>query len=193
MGFGGKMGRWIWLAALLLLPTLGLPMPATAQDRKIGGAFALIDQDGRAVTDADFRGRPMLVYFGLTYCPDICPTDLAVIAEAMADLGPAADRFQPLFITIDPERDTPEQLRDYMGLFDRRIRGLTGDIKAIAAAARAYRVTYAKYDIQGPLDYRMDHSAFIYLMDRDGRFVTRFPQGTSPEQLAAALRAALES
>jgi protein SCO1/2 len=176
------------LAALLLWP-----LPGAAQEQKIGGAFALIDQDGRKVTDADFRGRPMLVYFGLTYCPDICPTDLALIAEAMGQLGPLADRFQPLFITIDPERDTPEQLRDYMGLFDRRIRGLTGAPKAIAAAARAYRVTYAKYDIQGPLDYRMDHSAFIYLMDRDGRFVTRFPQGTPPEKLAAALRAVLES
>lgn len=182
------MGRWFLLAMFLLWPSL-----APAQDVKIGGPFALIDQDGRAVTDADFRGRPMLVYFGLTYCPDICPTDLALIAETMAQLGPQADRFQALFITIDPERDTPEQLRDYIGLFDRRIRGLTGDLKAIAAAARAYRVTYAKYDIEGPLDYRMDHSAFIYLMDRDGRFITRFPQGTDPEKLAGALRAALES
>lgn len=188
------MARWIagLLATLLLLGS------AVAQDRKIadagiGGPFALIDQDGLKVTDADFRGRPLLVYFGLTYCPDICPTDLALIAEVMAQLGPQADRFQALFITVDPERDTPAQLRDYMGLFDRRIRGLTGDVRAVAAAARAYRVTYAKYDIQGPLDYRMDHSAFIYLMDRDGRFVTRFAQGTTPEKLADALRAVLGS
>lgn len=185
------MGRWIRRALLVLLPALILP--AAAQDQKIGGPFALIDQDGRPVTDADFRGRPLLVYFGLTYCPDICPTDLAVIAETMGQLGPAADGVQALFVTVDPERDTPAQLRDYTALFDRRIRGLTGDAKAIAAAARAYRVTYAKYDIQGPLDYRMDHSAFIYLMNRDGRFVARFPQGTAPETLADALRAQLGS
>ncbi|MBN9525012.1 MAG: SCO family protein [Alphaproteobacteria bacterium] len=185
------MGRWIRRALLMLLPAL--IMPAAAQDLKIGGPFALIDQDGRPVTDADFRGRPLLVYFGLTYCPDICPTDLAVIAETMGQLGPAADGVQALFVTVDPERDTPAQLRDYTALFDRRIRGLTGDVKAVAAAARAYRVTYAKYDIQGPLDYRMDHSAYIYLMNRDGRFVARFPQGTAPETLADALRAQLGS
>lgn len=184
------MGRWIagLLVALLLVPGL-----AAAQDAGIGGPFALTDQDGKAVTDTAFRGRPTLVYFGLTYCPDICPTDLAIIADALSQLGPDGDRVNAVFITIDPERDTPEQLKDYMGLFDRRIQGLTGAPKAIVAAARAYRVTYAKYDIQGPLDYRMDHSAFIYLMDREGRYVTRFAQGTNPEKLVVALRAALAS
>lgn len=189
------MGRWIAGLLVALLP--GLLMPATgaaAQDAaRIGGPFALTDQDGKAVTDQAFRGRPTLVYFGLTYCPDICPTDLAIIADALGQLGPDGDRVNAVFITIDPERDTPGQIKDYMGLFDRRIQGLTGDAKAIAAAARAYRVTYAKYDIQGPLDYRMDHSAFIYLMDRDGRYVTRFAQGTNPDKLVAALRAALAS
>src|SRR3954470_5482929 len=129
----------------------------------IGGPFALTDQNGRPRTDADFRGRLMLVYFGFTYCPDICPTDLQQMGLALDRLGAAGDMVQPVFITLDPERDTPEHLKEYMPLFHPRFVGLTGDAEAIQAAARAYRVYYKKVELENKSDYTVDHSAFVYL------------------------------
>jgi protein SCO1/2 len=170
------------IAALLaaVTPCRGQPAP--------GGPFALIDQDGVPRTDADFRGRYLLVYFGLTYCPDICPTELAAIAAALDQLGPEGERIQPLFVTIDPERDDAAQLKDYVALFHPRIIGLTGSAAQVRQAARAYRVSYAKYDIQGPRDYRMDHSGFVYFMAPGGGFITAFGQGSPPEALVQAIR-----
>jgi cytochrome oxidase Cu insertion factor (SCO1/SenC/PrrC family) len=153
----------------------------------IGGAFALIDQNGTRRTDTDFRDKFMLVYFGFTYCPDVCPTDLLQMGLAVDRLGPAGDSVQPIFITVDPERDTPEHLKEYLAVFHPRFIGLTGDAAAIKEAARAYRVYYSRADLPKS-DYTIDHSAFIYLMGRNGEYLSFFPPGTSAELLAGALR-----
>jgi cytochrome oxidase Cu insertion factor (SCO1/SenC/PrrC family) len=153
----------------------------------IGGPFALIDQDGRPRTDADFRGKLMLVYFGFTYCPDICPTDLQQMAMAVDRLGRAGELVQPVFITVDPERDTAAHLKEYMPLFHPRFVGLTGEAAAIAAAASSYRVYFEKVQRPDKSDYTVNHSAFIYLIGRDGEYLGFFPPGTSAERLAEAL------
>jgi cytochrome oxidase Cu insertion factor (SCO1/SenC/PrrC family) len=154
----------------------------------IGGPFALIDQNGMRRTNADFRGKLMLVYFGFTYCPDVCPTDLLQMTLAMDQLGQAGEMVQPVFITVDPERDTAEHLRGYMSLFHPRFVGLTGDAIAIQAAAGAYRVYYKKVERDDSSDYTVDHSAFIYLMGRDGEYLGFFPPGTSAERIAETIR-----
>ena len=155
---------------------------------EIGGPFRLTDDHGKPVTDADYRGRWMLVDFGYTTCPDVCPTELQTIATALNKLGPEADQVVPLFITVDPGRDTPAVLADYVKLFDNRLVGLTGTPGQIAAAARAYRVYYAKVTPKGTTTYLMDHSAFLYLMDPRGRFSALFNQSTTADELAAGIQ-----
>jgi protein SCO1/2 len=187
------------LAAALLIATL----PAQAQSERsagelmdavmwnkepIGGPFALTDHTGKLRTDADFRGKLMLVYFGFTFCPDICPTDLMAIGQAIDKLGPAGDEVQPLFISVDPERDTAAHLAEYVPFFHPRLIGLTGDAAHIRDAARAYRVYYAKVAIGGAADYTFDHSGFIYLMDRDGKYVGFFPPGTPADRMVAVIK-----
>ncbi|MDO8977693.1 MAG: SCO family protein [Afipia sp.] len=155
----------------------------------IGGAFALKDQTGKIRTDADFRGQLMLVYFGFTYCPDICPTDLQQIGLAMEQLGDNAKNVQPLFITLDPERDTVDHLAQYVPLFHPRLLGLTGSIKDVSQAADAYRVYYNRVSTGSkPDDYTVDHSAFIYLIDRDGKYLGFFPPGTDAPRLVEMIR-----
>ena len=153
----------------------------------IGGPFDLIDHMGRRRTDADFRGRLLLVYFGYMFCPDICPTDLQAIAAAIDDLGSAGADVQPLFITIDPERDTPEELAQYVGSFHPRLIGLTGSAEEIRRVALGYKVWYAKADDQRMASYLMDHSAFIYLIDVNGAYVGFFPPGSPPERLVKVI------
>jgi cytochrome oxidase Cu insertion factor (SCO1/SenC/PrrC family) len=153
----------------------------------IGGPFALTDQNGTRRTDADFRGKLMLVYFGFTYCLD-CPTDLLQIALAVDQLGEAGEVVQPVFITVDPERDTHEHLKQYMPLFHSRFIGLTGDANAIRTVANAYRVYYKKVEWGDRSGYTVDHSAFIYLMGRDGEYLGFFPPGASAERLVEGLR-----
>ena len=153
----------------------------------VGGAFSLTDHTGRARSDADFRGRLMLVYFGFTYCPDICPTDLQEIARVVDLVDKDGDAIQPLFITLDPERDTSEHLAAYVPLFHPRLLGLSGSAAAIRQAADAYRVFYEKVATGGE-DYTVDHSAFIYLMDRSGRYLGFFPPNTSAERMATIIR-----
>jgi protein SCO1/2 len=153
----------------------------------IGGPFVLTDQDGKTRRSADFRGRFMLVYFGYSYCPDICPTTLAVMADALEKLGPEAARVTPVFITVDPERDTPGVLKAYLKSFGSRFVGLTGDAKAVAAAARAYRVYYQKRPLKGG-GYAMDHSSQIYLMGPDGKFIANYDETLGPDGLAQALK-----
>ncbi len=161
----------------------------TITDPGIGGPFRLIDQDGKPRTDADFRGKLMLVEFGYTFCPDICPLGLTLFAEVLERLGPDADSLQAIFITFDPGRDTPEVLRSYVDHFSPRIVGLTGTEEDIAAVARAYRVYYkAAADRATNPNYLVDHSAFLYLMDREGRFLTHFTHETPPERVVAAIR-----
>lgn len=155
----------------------------------IGGAFKLNDQTGKIRTDADFRGQLILVYFGFTYCPDICPTDLQQIGLAMEQLGDDAKSVQPLFITLDPERDTSEHLAQYVPLFHPRLLGLTGSIKDVSQAADAYRVYYKRVSTGSkPDDYTVDHSAFIYLIDRDGKYLGFFPPGTDAPRLVEMIR-----
>lgn len=152
----------------------------------IGGPFTLIDEAGRTVTEADFKGQPLLVYFGYTYCPDVCPTTLTTIAEALDLLGGKGHDIAVLFITVDPERDRPENMGDYARAFHPQVVGLTGTTEQVAAAARAYRVYFAKaaQDPKDPEDYLMDHSAYTYLMGRDGKFLTHFPHGVSAKDMA---------
>jgi protein SCO1 len=157
----------------------------------IGGPFTLTDQSGRTVTDADFRGRWMLVYFGYTFCPDVCPTELQTIAAALDRLGADAAKVQPVFVTIDPERDTPAVLADYVKLFDKRLVGLTGTPDQIRDVAREYRVYYAKVTPKSASSYLMDHSSFAYLMGPDGRFRTLLQPGESPEAMAARIESQL--
>jgi protein SCO1 len=153
----------------------------------IGGPFKLIDQNGKPITDADLKGRPFLVFFGYTHCPDVCPTTLFEVSEVMRVLGTDADRAGALFITVDPERDTPAAIKDYLSSFDPHLRGATGDRAAIDAAEKAYRV-YAKKIPTANGDYSMDHTALVYLMDKQGRFVAPFSLKRSPEDAAAELR-----
>lgn len=178
---------------------------AGAAAREIGGPFALIDHNGKRVTNADFRGRYLLIYFGYTYCPDVCPTELFVISQALDMLGEAAARVQPLMITIDPERDTPEELADYVANFHPRLIGLTGTPDAIAAVAKEYGVYYEKVYTQlaqgedteaaGASDpeseYLMSHSASTFLMGPDGRFIRTFAYGTSAAEMAQGIAEAL--
>ena len=168
-----------------------LAIGATQSSLPIGGPFALTAHDGRAVTDQTFRGKWLLVYFGYTHCPDVCPTTLADIAELLEQLGPLAEKVQPLFITIDPERDATATVAEFVGAFDRRIIGLTGTPAEIAAAAKQYRVYYKKLPAEAASDnYLMEHSSFIYVMNPDGKYVTLFSpqQGQKPDQMASQLR-----
>lgn len=153
----------------------------------MGGPFTLVDTEGRTVTDATFRGQFMLVYFGYTYCPDVCPTALTAIADTLEILGNRGEKVQPIFITIDPERDTVEGLKEYIGFFHPRQVGLTGSAELVRAAAKAYRVFYAKAGESGD-DYLMDHTPFIYLIGPKGNYRTHFVQGTTPEEMARRIR-----
>ncbi|MEI9996045.1 MAG: SCO family protein [Rhizomicrobium sp.] len=154
----------------------------------VGGPFTLVDQDGRRRASASFAGRYMLIYFGYSYCPDVCPTTLSLMGDALSKVGPKAGRIVPIFITIDPERDTPRQLKTYMRAFGPQFVGLTGDLAAIRTVAAAYRVYFRKQPLaQG--GYGMDHSNVIYLMGPDGKFLAYWDDtAIGPDALAAALR-----
>lgn len=166
--------------------------PAGSGIPSIGGPFTLVDQDGRQVTEADFRGRFMLIYFGYTYCPDACPTTLTAMADAVRLLGADGPKVVPIFITVDPQRDTPDHLKMYVGYFDPRMVGLTGSAEQVAAAAKAFRVYYAKVeDKEAPADsdaYAMDHTSILYLMGPDGRFLANFGHGATPDQIARKIK-----
>jgi protein SCO1/2 len=155
----------------------------------IGGAFTLVDQNGVTRHPEDFRGKLMLVYFGYTFCPDACPTALQDMSRAIDLLGAKGEAVQPIFITIDPARDTVEQMKLYASNFHPRLIALTGTPEQVAEAAKAYRVYYAKGQSAagGSEDYLMDHTAFIYLMGRDGKYLSHFPPGATAEQMAAAI------
>lgn len=156
----------------------------------IGGPFTLVDHTGERVSEADFSGKHMLVYFGYTYCPDVCPTELAVMSRALDLLGEAASEVTPVFITVDPARDTVETMADYRRHFHSSLVALTGSEEQIAAAAKAYRVYYAKAGEDDEY-YLMDHTSFVYLMDEQGRYVAHFGPAVSAEAMAERIREAL--
>ena len=161
----------------------------------IGGPFTLTDQTGATVTDKTYDGDYKLIYFGYTFCPDACPTELAVMAQALDQMGPAGQKVQPIFITIDPDRDTVQQLKTYVPLFDKRLVGLTGTPQQIAAVAKAYKVYYSKADQPGvdTKSYGMNHSSFVYLMDPNGKFLTVFSSDTDSDKMAAEIRRYMET
>jgi protein SCO1/2 len=173
--------------AVVLLVNGPVSPPTGAQTAAIGGPFRLTDQNGSAVTDQDLKGRPFLVFFGFVNCPDICPTTLFEVSEILRKLGPDADRVGALFITVDPERDTPAALKDYLSSFDPHLSGLTGDPAAVTAVAKAYRVYFKKVPLEQG-GYTMDHTAIVYLMDKQGRFVSPFSLKRTTEVSAADLR-----
>jgi protein SCO1/2 len=178
-------GLAVVLAAILFLAGRSSSVgPAIAA---VGGPFQLVDQDGKTVSDADMKGRPFLVFFGYTHCPDVCPTTLFEMSQMLHALGPDAGRIGALFITVDPERDTPAVLKDYLASFDPHLRGLTGGPAAVDAALKAYRV-YAKKVPLKDGDYTMDHTAVVYLMDKNGRFVAPFNMKRTAEAEAADVR-----
>lgn len=172
------------VAIFMVAGRLPTPIPAPSA---IGGPFSLVDQTGKPVTEADLKGKPSLMFFGFTHCPDICPTALFDMTQLYKALGRDGDKVQAYFISVDPERDTPDILKEYLSSFDPRLRGLTGDPAAVAAMEKAYRV----YSKKIPLDaggYTMDHTALVYLMDKEGRFVAPFNLKRKPEEAAAELK-----
>ncbi len=184
---GAFLAGLVLFFTAILLVTGYAPSPVGQAVAAVGGPFQLTDQNGKAVTDADMKGRPFLVFFGFTHCPDICPTTLFDTSQLMKELGPDADRTGALFITVDPDRDTPKVMKDYLSNFDPHVRGLTGDPAAINAAIRAYRVYAKKVPLENG-DYTMDHTALVYLMDKNGHFVAPFDMSRTPAAEAADLR-----
>ena len=176
--------------------TWSLLTPATKSmaggEALVGGPFTLTDQHGAVVTERDFAGRYMLIYFGYTYCPDFCPMSLSNMTQALDLLPPEqAEQVVPIFITVDPERDTVAQLAEYAPLFHPRLVALTGSPEAVKQAAQAYRVYFAKAGDTDSDAYLMDHSTFIYLMGPDGRYVRHFAHNATPEEMADAIEAAI--
>ena len=166
---------------------LALPRTEATRPSSVGGPFELIDQNGKVVTDKDFHGKPLLVFFGFTHCPDICPTTLFEVSEVFNALGADADKVAAIFVTVDPERDTPEKLKLYLSSFHPRISALSGSEAQVEAIKKVYYV-YAK---RIPLDgggYTMDHTSIVYLMDKEGRFIAPFNLKRDAAAAAADLR-----
>ena len=161
-----------------------------AEPVEFGGPFSLTDQDGMRRTDMDFRGKYMLIFFGYTHCPDVCPTTLAVEAEALGKIGARANQIVPILISVDPRRDTPERLKDYLSAFGSNFVGLTGTDEEIEQAADAYEVYYMAHldgRFGGAEDYSVDHTGNVYLMSPEGKFVAYYSPGIRPDELAADL------
>jgi protein SCO1/2 len=185
--FGAFLAGLVACLGVILIVTgrtAGPIMPAAAA---IGGPFHLTDQNGSPVSHEDMKGKPFLVFFGYTHCPDVCPTTLFEVSEVFRKLGPDADKARALFITVDPDRDTPEKLKDYLQSFDPHLKGLTGDADGIAGVLKAYRV-YAKKVPLKDGEYTMDHTAIVYLMGKDGRFVAPFNLKRGTDEATADLR-----
>ena len=172
--------------AVILIVTGRNPAPVVSAAANIGGPFRLTDQDGKPITEQDLKGRPFLVFFGFTHCPDVCPTTLFQISEILKAAGQKGRPLRALFISVDPERDRPEVLKSYLASFDPRITGLTGDPAAVEAAVKAYRA-YARKVPTKDGDYTMEHTAYVYLRDRRNRFVSSVNLNRPPEDVAGDL------
>ena len=182
----GAFAASLVVGLVLMLWALGglrnVPAPSA-----IGGPFQLTDQTGQTVTEKTMQGHPTLIFFGFTHCPDVCPTTLFEISEVLKAMGKDADRVNAYYISVDPERDTSAAMKDYLSSFDPRLKGLTGNPDQIAKVLSAYRVYARKVPLKDG-DYTMDHTALIYLMDRDGKFVAPFNLNRKPEEAATDLR-----
>jgi protein SCO1 len=181
-----------FVAGLVLFTTVvfiftGKSPAPIAMPSAVGGPFKLVDQNAKPITDQDLKGHPFLVFFGFTHCPDVCPTTLFEVSEILRTLGPAGKDARALFITVDPERDTPQVLKDYLASFDPRVIGATGDAEAIAAVIKGYRVYAKKVPTDGG-GYTMDHTAIVYLMGKDGRFIAPFNMKRRPQEAAEDLK-----
>ncbi len=173
----------------ILLPSTGSKTSGTAL---IGGPFTMINQKGETVTDQTYAGKYTLLFFGFTFCKDVCPTELQVMTAAFAQLGADADKIVPLFVSVDPDRDTPAVMASYVSSFDKRLQGLTGSPEQVAAMAKAYHVFYKKIpNPDDPKDYEMDHSSILYLMGPDGKFLKYFAYSTDAKGLADSLQMVL--
>jgi len=183
----GGIAAALVLIAIAVLPRLEHLAPA---EPSIGGPFTLVDQTGKTVSDADYRGKLMLIYFGYTFCPDVCPTSLGVLSKALDMLTPKElAQVAPIFITVDPERDTVEQMAQYVGAFHPALQGLTGSPEQVQAAIKAYRV-YAKRS-EGEANtpnYTMDHSSILYLMGKDGKFIAHYGHTASAQDIAEGVK-----
>ena len=186
LALGAFVAGLVLFSAVIFIVTGRSPAPI-AMTSAVGGPFQLVDQNAKPITEQDLKGHPFLVFFGFTHCPDVCPTTLFEVSEIFRALGPEAKDVRALFITVDPERDTPAVLKDYLSSFDPRIIGVTGDGTAVAAAEKAYRVYAKKVPIDGG-GYTMDHTAIVYLMSKDGRFVAPFNIKRRPQEAAADLK-----
>jgi protein SCO1 len=186
MLLGAFVAGLVLFWAVIFITTGRSPAPVVLQSA-VGGPFKLTDHDSKPITDQDLRGNPFLVFFGFTHCPDICPTTMFEVSEVLRALGPEAKGVRALFVTVDPERDTPEKLKDYLSSFDPRVIGVTGDAEAIRSVERAYRVYSKKVPLDGG-GYTMDHTTIVYLMDKEGRFVAPFSLKRRPQDAAADLR-----
>ncbi|OYX35813.1 MAG: SCO family protein [Caulobacterales bacterium 32-69-10] len=179
------------LGLIYALAACDRPPPATKaapeSSIRIGGPFQLIDTERRPVTEASLLGKPTVVFFGFTFCPEVCPTTLAELTAALKTLGPDADKLNVVFVSVDPERDTPEQMKLYLSSFDPRIQGFTGTVEQVDRAAKAYRVYHRKVDT-GEGGYTMDHTATIYLFDRRGQFVEPLGYGFPQDMIVGRLR-----
>ena len=182
-----------FLAGLVLCFTVVLivtgrgPSTLANTGAAIGGPFQLTDQNGKPISDRDLKGHPTLVFFGFTHCPEVCPTTLFDISEILNKLGPDAAKVNAVFITVDPERDTPATLKDYLASFNSRLVGVGGNADELAKVAKEYRVYYKKIPLKDG-DYTMDHTAIVYLMDKNGQFVAPFSLKRRPEEAAIDLR-----
>jgi len=181
-----RVGATMAAVGLLALGAIWLAWQPQASNRSlIGGPFVLQNGEGKTITEATFRGRPFLVYFGYTHCPDVCPTELAQVSDVLAKMGDKA--IPALFITVDPERDTPKVMQDYVSSFDAHLIGLSGGPQAIGAVEKGYRVFARKGEIQSDGGYSMDHSSIVYLMDKSGGFVEAVNLERAPEETAKEL------
>lgn len=183
----GGLGAWAWWQTQQRVTASG-DGSGLVTNVSIGGPFTLTNHLGETVTDADFGDQLRLIYFGYTFCPDVCPTELGNISLALDELGDDLEHVTPVLITVDPERDTPEVLRDYVPLFHEKLVGLTGSREAIDDVARAYRVFYRRVEDPDYTYYLMDHTSFVYLMGPDGEFLSMYNYGTAPTEMANAIR-----
>jgi protein SCO1/2 len=182
---GAFVAGLVLFGAVVFIVTGRSPAPV-ALTSTVGGPFSLTDQNAKPITDQDLKGHPFLVFFGFTHCPDVCPTTLFEVSEVLRALGPRANDVRALFVTVDPERDTPAVLKDNLSSFDPRVIGVTGDAEAVAAIEKSYRVYAKKVPLEGG-NYTMDHTALVYLMDKNGRFVAPFKMKRRPEEAAAEI------